>query len=556
VRRTLRAMSNPSAEFSRASLPRALWQIANTLPPFLALCAVMAWTILSGLHYGWTLLLALPAAALYVRLFILQHDCGHGSLFAAAAANRRVGAILGVLTLFPFAYWKKTHALHHATSGDLDRRVLGDIRTHTLEEYRAHSRWQQFCYRFYRSMPVMLGIGPIYQFVFKHRLPIGMPWSWKKEWRSVAYNDLALLAVGAALCSTVGWRTLLGVYLPVVMIAGAFGVWLFYVQHTFESGYWERHDEWDARSAAVAGSSFYDLPPLLRWITANIGYHHIHHLAPRIPNYRLQAAHESMPPPPELRRMSLRDSLPCAGMKLWDEESRRMVGFPPHAVRGTARNPGRRAWRQLLVLCLGVWSSSPAQTRTPPMPANAFLSSSGNDWECDRGFRRSALECLPVQIPANAHEDDTAYGSGWRCNRGYRESNSRCVAVVVPKNAYPVQSIYGPGWECSRGFRTSQSGCDAIMVPANAYLRDSGTDWECDRGFTRRSTRCVPIEVPEHGFLDSRGDSWRCERGFRKEDLRCVALKLPANAQLDYSGNGWRCREGFRRDSQGCSAER
>jgi len=328
-------MSGPSPElratlarFAKSSLPRALWQIANTLPTFLALWALMAWSREAGWSYWWTLLLALPTAALYVRLFILQHDCSHGSFFKSSRANRWLGASLGVLTLFPFAYWKKTHGVHHATSGNLDQRELGDIRTLTVKEYRDSSPWMRFCYRFYRSMPVMLGIGPIYQFVAKHRLPLGMPWAWKKEWRSVAINNLALVGLIGALCLALGWADLLAVHLPVVIIAGALGVWLFYVQHSFEESYWVRRGHWDPRAAAVDGSSFYDLPPVLRWITGNIGYHHIHHLAPRIPNYHLRAAHECVPALKPAVRMGLWDSLACARMKLWDEKLGRMVGFP------------------------------------------------------------------------------------------------------------------------------------------------------------------------------------------------------------------------------------
>jgi len=335
LEKTWRALLAP---YKQASWRSALVQLANTALPFGLLWYLMYRSL--GVSYLLTLALAVPAAFLFVRLFIFQHDCGHGAFFPARWANNALGAALGVCSLVPYGYWRRTHAIHHANAGNLDERELGDIHTLTVAEYRALSPLGRFGYRLYRHPLVLFGVGPAYQFILKHRFPWDIPWSWKREWRSVVATDFALAGVVWGMASLVGLRPFLLVHLPITLIAGAIGVWLFYVQHQFEETYWDHQGAWSFFRAGAHGSSFYDLPPILHWATANIGYHHIHHLSSQIPNYRLAACMRDNRELQDVTRLSVRDSLRCARLKLWDEERRALVSFADLATRSAAAPAG------------------------------------------------------------------------------------------------------------------------------------------------------------------------------------------------------------------------
>jgi omega-6 fatty acid desaturase (delta-12 desaturase) len=258
---------------------------------------------------------------------MIQHDCGHGAYFRSRRLNDLLGRALGVVTLTPYDYWKSAHAVHHATAGNLDRRGIGDISTLTVSEYRALPKWKRTLYRLYRNPLVLFGIGPIYLFVLKHRLPLDLPFTKWGQWLGVLATNLAIAALTVGAAVLVGPVELLQVQLPLTLLAAAAGVWLFFVQHQFEDTYWRHGEDWSYAEAAVYGSSYYRLPRVLQWFTASIGLHHIHHLWSRIPNYRLQECLDELPELQDARKLSLRESLRCVKLSLWDEAENRMIGF-------------------------------------------------------------------------------------------------------------------------------------------------------------------------------------------------------------------------------------
>ncbi|HEY5072181.1 MAG TPA: fatty acid desaturase [Caulobacteraceae bacterium] len=313
------------ARYRRPSGRRGAFEIAITVTPLIAI-SVLAW---EALHHNvwWGLLLIPFAAAFLTRLFLIQHDCGHGAFLPWRPLNDWLGRVIGIFTLTPYDYWRRAHAMHHATSGALDRRALGGIDTLTVEEYLAMSRWRRLGYWLYRHPLVMFGLGPAFVFLIQHRLPVGMMRQGWRPWASTLATDLGVGVMMVAMAMIFGVIPFLLIYLPVVMIAASAGVWLFFVQHQFQDTYWARDPVWEFHEAALRGSSHYDLPKVLRWFTANIGIHHVHHLSSRIPYYRLG---QVMREEPELRaagRLTLVQSFRCVGLSLWDDTSRRLISF-------------------------------------------------------------------------------------------------------------------------------------------------------------------------------------------------------------------------------------
>jgi omega-6 fatty acid desaturase (delta-12 desaturase) len=305
---------------------RSIAELAITALPLVALWTA-AWFAFSLGHSWASFLIAVPAAGFLVRLFMIQHDCGHSAFFSYRWANDWVGRVIGVLTLTPYDFWRRTHAIHHATSGNLDRRGIGDVDTLTVCEYRARSRWGRLKYRLYRHPLVMFGIGPVYQFFLKQRLPIGLMRGGWQPWVSTMATNIAIALIAATLVWLIGIKAFLVVHLPIMLLAATAGMWLFYVQHQFERTTWERDGEWNLHDAALHGSSYYDLPAFLRWFTANIGMHHVHHLCSRIPYYRLPCVLRDHPELRDVGRLTLLESFCCIHLVLWDETQHRLVSF-------------------------------------------------------------------------------------------------------------------------------------------------------------------------------------------------------------------------------------
>ncbi len=304
---------------------RSGFELGVSLVPFLALWVLACWV--AQYSYLGAFMISLLNGGFLLRLFCIQHDCGHGSFFGNRTVSDWTGRVIGVFTLTPYDVWRRSHSIHHSHAGDLDHRGIGDITTLTIEEYHQRTPFGRFLYRAYRHPLVMFGVGPTYIFMLLNRLPVDFMKDGKKYWISAMGTNAGIAAMLALIVWLGGWQSLFLVFLPTTLLGASVGVWLFYVQHQFETTQWDQPEDWQMHDAALHGSSHYDLPPILRWFTANIGIHHVHHLYSRIPFYRLPEVLKDHEELVDCSRLTIRESIKCVGLNLWDEQNRRLVSF-------------------------------------------------------------------------------------------------------------------------------------------------------------------------------------------------------------------------------------
>ncbi|MFK5977966.1 MAG: fatty acid desaturase [Rhizobiaceae bacterium] len=325
-------LSTPVRDLARALIPyrtpnqlRSVIEVAITAIPFFVMWAICWWAY--SISYWLCLALCIPTGAFLVRLFLIQHDCGHGAFFRNRQLNDWIGRILGIFTMTPYHVWKRSHALHHAGSGNLDKRGIGDISTLTVKEYMARGLWGRVTYRAYRNPITLFVIGPAYQFLLRNRLPQQYDGNSREYWISTMGTNAMIALVAGVMMYFAGFGEFLAIQIPITLVASSIGVWLFYVQHQFETTEWDYSENWEVQDAAFHGSSHYDLPAILRWASANIGVHHVHHLNSKIPFYRLPQVLKDLPELTEIRRLTLLESFRCVKLHLWDENTRRLVTF-------------------------------------------------------------------------------------------------------------------------------------------------------------------------------------------------------------------------------------
>ncbi|MBU1099185.1 MAG: fatty acid desaturase [Bacteroidetes bacterium] len=312
-------------KYQNSSNRKSIWQLIDSYVPFFVIWYLMYFML--DVSYWITLLLSIPAAGFTVRIFIIQHDCGHGSFFHSKTANTVWGIIASVFTLTPYHYWRKGHSIHHANAGKLEHRGIGDIYTLTVDEYLNKSKWGRFKYRVYRNPFFLFVVIPTLLFVVLYRFPVSSSKSLKREELSIYFTTLLIALVFALVIWFIGFQSFLVIQLPITILASTTGTWLFYVQHQFPDTYWEQNGNWDYTLVALQGSSFYKLPKILQWFTGNIGYHHIHHLSPRIPNYNLEVCHKQNPLFQKANTLTLTTSFRSVLLSLWDENQKKLVGF-------------------------------------------------------------------------------------------------------------------------------------------------------------------------------------------------------------------------------------